>query len=432
MQGRHVFQPQAETVINLESFVAQEHFLRKVHRILDLSFVQELTAPCYVEGLGRLSIDAEVFFRLLLVAHIYGIKSDRRLCDDVHHNLAYRWFCRLSLEDEVPDHSSLSRIRDRYGEEVFEAVFRQIVMLCKKKDLVHQECCVMTDATLIAADASLNSLVHNDSQQAEKEAEAQQRGRGMIDSSATRKVSNQTHTSRTDPDATLARKKGSSRQLKYKVHQSIDADSRVILDTYVTTGARHDNQPYLDQLQRIRDRYKLTIREATADRGYGSAAIIEALQGEGTKTYIPLWNTRTGGNSGSAVGLVYEREEDRIRCPADKYLYPSSGNYDNRKRYASLSGGCRECPHASTCPAKNRKKAPHTRFVLRPNDQDLFDEVQARMRDPTFRQKMSERMWKCEGLFARRSTDQRSRRSRIMACRERGIAAGPKYKSKPT
>jgi hypothetical protein len=184
------------------------------------------------------------------------------------------------------------------------------------------------------------------------------------------------------------------------VHQSIDAGSRVILDTHVTTGARHDNQPYLDQLRRIRDRYKLTICEAIADRGYGSAAIIEALQAEGMTSYIPLWNTRTGRNSGNAVGLVYEREKDRICCPADKYLYPSAGNYDNRKRYASLSGGCRECPHTPTCPAKNRRNAPHTRFVLRPNDQDLFDEVQARMRDPTFRQKMSERMWKCEGLFA--------------------------------
>ena len=72
MQGRHVFQPQAETVIILESFVAQDHFLRRVHRVLDLSFLQELTAPCYAEGIGRPSIDAEVFFRLLLVAHLYS------------------------------------------------------------------------------------------------------------------------------------------------------------------------------------------------------------------------------------------------------------------------------------------------------------------------------------------------------------------------
>jgi hypothetical protein len=148
-------------------------------------------------------------------------------------------------------------------------------------------------------------------------------------------------------------------------------------------------------------RLRLTVSVTCSTRRRSlRAAIIEALQGEGTKTYIPLRNTRCGRNSGNAVGLVYERERDRIRCPADKYLYPSSGNYDNRKRYVSSPADCRSCPRASTCPAKNRKKAPHTRFVLRPNDQDLFDEVQARMRDPTFRQRMSERMWKCEGLFA--------------------------------
>jgi hypothetical protein len=124
----------------------------------------------------------------------------------------------------------------------------------------------MTDATLIAADASLNSLVHNDPGEAQKEEEAQRQRRGTIDPEAQRKLSNQTHRSRTDPDATLAQKRGTPRQLKYKIHQTIDADSRVILDTEVTTGARHDNQPYLDQLQRIRDRCQITILEAIADR----------------------------------------------------------------------------------------------------------------------------------------------------------------------
>ena len=145
---------------------------------------------------------------------------------------------------------------------------------------------------MIAADASLNSLVHNDPEQAKQEEEAQQQRRGTIDGQAQRKLSNQTHRSRTDPDATLAQKQGTPRQLKYKVHQTIDADSRVILDTEVTTGARHDNQPYLAQLQRVRDQYKITIGEATADRGYGSADIIRTLQEQGVKPYIPLWSRR--------------------------------------------------------------------------------------------------------------------------------------------
>jgi transposase len=111
-----------------------------------------------------------------LVAYFYGITKDRRLCEEVHDNLAYRWFCRLSLEDDIPDHSSLTRIRDRLGEEVFEAVFRRIVAQCQQKVLVKDPCRVMTDATLIAADASLNSLIHNDPQQARRAGQRQRRG----------------------------------------------------------------------------------------------------------------------------------------------------------------------------------------------------------------------------------------------------------------
>jgi transposase len=350
--------------------------------------------------MGRSSIDPEVFFRMLLLAYLYNIASDRRLCEEVRYNLAYRWFCRLSLEDDIPDHSSLSRIRDRYGEEIFEAVFRRIVALCKEKGLVAQECRVMTDATLIAANASLNSLIHNDPEKAEKEAVTQQSNRGLKDSSSARRVTNQTHTSRTDPEATLAQKEGTPRQLKYKVHQSIDADSRVILDTEVTTGARHDNQPYLGQLQRIRNRYQISIREATADRGYGSAAIIRTLQQQGITTYIPLWSGRVGNSKYLKGELVYEQEHDRFRCPQGKYLTPNPAICGNYKRYVSSSSDCQHCPRRSTCPTEARKKLPCKRYVRRSLDQDLFEEVQARMEEPEFGKRLSERMWKAEGLFA--------------------------------
>jgi transposase len=398
MQGTHAFQADAKSEIDLESFVAADHILRKVDRVLDLAFVRKLTAPCYSQ-LGAPSIDPEVFFRMLLVAYHYGIRSDRRLCEEVRYNLAYRWFCRLSLKDPVPDHSSIGRIRDRYGEAIFEAVFRQIVLLCQQKGLVGPECRVMTDATLIAADASLDSLVHNDAGEADKEAESQQRDRGLKDGSSARHVSNKTHTSRTDPEATLAQKKGTPRQLKYKVHQSIDADSRVILDTEVTTGARHDNQPYLRQLQRIRDRYKITIREAIADRGYGSAMIIRTLQEQGVTTYIPLWSGRVGNSKYLKGELIYEKEHDRFRCSQGKYLNPNPAITENHKRYATLSEDCRECPQASSCPARSRARS-HQRFIVRNVDQDLFEEVQTRMRDPIFLHRVSERMWKSEGLFA--------------------------------
>src|SRR6476620_595632 len=228
MQGVHAFEPKTKANIDLESFVAEDHFLRRINRVLDLSFIRELTAARYSDGQGRPSIDPEVYFRMQLVAYFYGITKDRRLCEEVRYNLDYSWFCRLSLDDDVPDHSSLTRMRDRLGEEVFEAVFLRIVAQCRQKGLVKDPCRVMTDATLIAADASLDSLIHNDPEQAQIEEEAQRRRRGMLDPSANRRVSNRTHRSGTDPEATLAQKRGTALQLKYKVHQTIDAESRVI------------------------------------------------------------------------------------------------------------------------------------------------------------------------------------------------------------
>ena len=396
MQGKHSFDPRAETVISLESFVPKDHFLRKVDRVLDLSFVRELTAPCYADHLGRPSIDPEVYFRMQLVAYLYGIKSERRLCEDIYCNLAYRWFCRLSPNDDVPDHSSFTTIRDRYGEAIFETVFCRIVALCKAKGLVNDECRVMTDATLIAANAATMSMVHNE--QAEAQQEMKSPSGGPTEPLAQPKVSNQTHHSRTDPDATLARKDRTPLQLKYKVHQTIDAGSRVILDTHVTTGAVHDSQPYLEQLQRIQ-RHEIHVREAVADRGYGSAAIIRCLQQQGIETYIPLWSGRVGNSKYLTGNLVYEKENDRFRCPQGKYLTPNPAISENQKRYVSSSEDCRNCPQASTCPARTRGHSAQ-RFVLRSLDQDLFEEVQAKMRDPTFKQIRSERMWKSEGLFA--------------------------------
>ena len=399
MQGLHLFEPKTRTVIDLESFLPDDHLLREVDRIVEPTFLRKLTASCYADGRGRPSIDPVVYFRMVLVAFLYGIDSDRRLCEEVHFNLAYRWFCRLSLEDEVPDHSSFSRIRDRYGEEIYEQVFHEIVKLCRQHGLVTEKCCVITDATLIAADAALDSLIHNDPEQAREEMEALVGRTRAINPPATRTISNQTHRSRTDPDATLAQKRGTPRQLKYKVHLSIDADSRVILDTHVTTGARHDNQPYLQQIQRIEKQYQLTIVEATADRGYGSAAIIRELQAQGKRTFIPLWSGRVGNSKYLNNGLVYEKKQDRFRCPEGKYLHPNPAISENHKRYVSSSVDCKVCSQASTCPARTRGSSPQ-RFVFRSLDQDLFEEVQTRMRDPVFRQKMSERMWKIEGLFA--------------------------------
>jgi Transposase DDE domain len=112
-----------------------------------------------------------------------------------------------------------------------------------------------------------------------------------------------------------------------------------------------------------------------------------------------FWSGRVGNSKYLKGTLVYQKEQDRFQCPAGKYLTPTPAITENHKRYVSSSADCRDCALASTCPARRCGSSPR-RFALRSLDQDLFEEVQARMRDSTFRTRRPERMWKMEGLFA--------------------------------
>ena len=123
MQGHQTYQPELFSSISVEDLIPKNHLLRRLDKILDLSFIKPMTKHLYCTDNGRPSIDPELFIRMLLVSYFYGVNSDRRLCEEVGLNIAYRWFCRLSLNDKVPDHSSLSKIRDRLGEDTFKKIF---------------------------------------------------------------------------------------------------------------------------------------------------------------------------------------------------------------------------------------------------------------------------------------------------------------------
>ena len=138
---------------NLESHVPADHLLRGIDRCLDLSELHRQLAPFYSHT-GRPSIDPELMVRMLLIGYSFGIRSERRLCEEVHLNLAYRWFCRLGLEDIVPDHSTFSKNRHgRFREsDLFRLVFESVVERCMKAGLVGGEGFAI-DASLIEADA---------------------------------------------------------------------------------------------------------------------------------------------------------------------------------------------------------------------------------------------------------------------------------------
>lgn len=386
MLGKQEYQPRLFSTVNIEGMIPKNHLLRRIDRLLDLSFIRSHAKDFYCENNGRPSIDPELFVRMLLISYFYGIDSERRLCEEIEFNLAYRWYCKLSLEDKVPDHSSMTRIRDRLGEKTFKRIFDHVLGLCQKHGLVKSGQ-VMTDASLIKADAALDSLEKIGATEEEIE------NRPWFNKGE--KYSNKTHESRSDPDATLANKTGVHKALYYKVHESADLKSRVILDCHVTTGATHDTVVFRDRADALLKKNP-QVKEWVADRGYGSRENLEFLESKNIKHFIPLWRPQVGEQE---EGFFYDKKKDRFRCPQGHYLNAGSV-VDEIKRYSLSLKVCKLCPLYDSCVTDAEKRNGRGKQLRRNVHQPFFEKVRRRAGTDLFRSKLRERMWSMEGIFA--------------------------------
>src|SRR5215471_12968215 len=156
MMGRRGGQDQRQLFysFNLDEAVPDDHLVRAIAAVLDLSWVRAELAP-YYSGLGRPSIDPVLMIRMLIVGYVFSIRSERALCREVQVNLAYRWFCGLGIEDKIPDHSVFSRARnERFRDhDIFRVVFERVVGTCIAACFVGGECFAV-DASLVEADAN--------------------------------------------------------------------------------------------------------------------------------------------------------------------------------------------------------------------------------------------------------------------------------------
>lgn len=387
MQGRQRYQQKLFSTVNVEKLIPKSHLLRKVDRVLDLSFVRKLTEELYCHHNGRPSIDPELFMRMLLIGYFYGIESDRRLCEEITFNMAYRWFCKLSLEDDIPDHSSMTRIRDRFGEQVFKEIFKKVVKLCEDKGLIKSGKAIV-DASLVKADAALNSLVRHEA------TEEEIKNRPMFIRG--QKYSNKTHQSCSDPDATLACKPGAHKGLYYKVHNVLESKNRVILDTKVTTGAVHDSQPFRSQIEDVLEK-GISLNEVTADRAYGSSENLYFLRDKGIRAYIPLTRPEVGQQPPE---FKYDKKKDCYRCPEGQKLLRRDKQVGDYIHYSLSYSVCSQCPRMKECLPPYCQKKRLGRYLRRNQNQSLYESVLRRQKTKIFGQKVKERMWKIEGNFA--------------------------------
>jgi len=387
MMGQQNYQPPLFSTVQIETLVPKDHLLRKVDSVLDLGFIRALAKNFYCQNNGRPSIDPALYVRMLILTFLYNITSDRKLCEEITYNLAYRWFCRLSIEDKVPDHSSMTRIRDRLGEGIFEKIFEKVLELCVQNGLVEAKE-LMMDGSLIRADASLKSIVKRE----------QNPDRNRNQDKLTKKISNQTHVSASDPDSDLTGKIGQSKFLGYKVHNSIDPFARVIVDTHITKGSEMEGKVFLERLDHIESKFQYNVDLLTADRGYGYGENLQILKDRGKKTFVPNFHADVGGNI-EKLGFIVDKKRNRMFCPKGyEFVEKTTPSMINKiKVYSGKQGMCRGCDHLKTCFPKGtinyRKK------ITVNIHHKIQAETKVREKMPEFRAKMRERMWKIEGIF---------------------------------
>ena len=342
---------------SLEQLIPEDHILRQVNRVLDLSWLREEVAGCYCADNGRPGIDPEVVVRLMLAGLLLGYVQDRRLLREAQAHLAIRWFIGYRLDEELPDHSSLTRIRQRWGEERFKEILRRTVQACVEAKVATGEV-VHMDASLIRADVSWESLAERHAEKVvrenDSEDETEKKGKGRGGGSGP--------VSRTDPDARLARKSARAGfEPSYKHHAVVDDERGVVLDVAVTEGTLNEREMMEPQLDAV---CELTGRDpavVTADSGYAYSKVYGALERRGVAALIPAKKEP----SQSRVPLQLFRYDERhkvVKCPGGKTLRPRKET-ERGRYYGSKTRDCAGCSLRSDCLPKS-----HTsRTVLIPH-----------------------------------------------------------------
>jgi transposase len=361
----------------LDDHVPSDHILRNIDRHLDLDDVRQALKPFY-SSTGRPSIDPELMIRMLIAGYCMGIRSERRLCEEVHLNLAYRWFCRLGLDDKVPDHSTFSKNRHgRFRESnVFRHLFETIVERCMAEGLVGADGFAV-DASLIAADANKQRSVPSDEWKPEevrdKACRAVREYLATLDDAAFGAASPVTpkFISRSDPAAQWTGAHKGHAFFAYATNYLIDTDHGVIVDVEATRAIRQaEVGAARTMLERTEDRFGLKPDYLTADSAYGSAESLAWLVKQKKITpHIPVFDksTRTDGTF-SRADFTFDPERDRYTCPAGKelvqfrrtYATPRTGvTAEGTRLYRASKKDCDVCElKARCCPNAVARKIP--------------------------------------------------------------------------
>jgi transposase len=364
MGERTVLQEPLFLGFSLELHVPADHMLRSIDRFVDLDGLRQHLAPFY-SPIGRPSIDPELLIRMLLVGYCFGIRSERRLCEEVHLNLAYRWFCRLGLDADVPDHSTFSK--NRHGRfrdsDLLRELFETTVRRCMAEGLVGGEGFAV-DASLIKADANRQRSVPGvEGLPAAAASRAIDEYLAVLDDAAFGGATPVTpkFISPADPASRWTGANKGPAFFAYSTNYLIDLDNAVIVDVEPSTAVRQaEVTAARTMIERVSERHDLHPQRLAADTAYGSAEMLEWLVHEqGIDPHIPVIDksVRQDGTF-SRSDFNYDQAADVYSCPGGKELRRHRRAFrsdhpdvppDDTYRYRASKTDCDACNLKSRC-----------------------------------------------------------------------------------
>jgi transposase len=401
---------------DLDKVVPADHLVRQIDGILDLGWVHKELAA-YYSHTGRPSIDPVLMIRMLIVGYVFAIRSERQLCSEVQVNLAYRWFCKLGIEDKIPDHSVFCRARhERFRDsDALRRVFEGVVAMCIAAGLVGGDA-FSVDASLIRADVDKKKRIAGDQPIAWPKAGKASRavreylaaldaarnneenddgvGGGPSDSGSRSKPPKEV--SLTDPQASWVTRPGINPFFAYDANYLIDNKAGIILDA---EGSRANRAVEIavarTMVDRVRRRFDLQPRRLAGDTVYGAVRLLKWLVDRKITPHVPVWDksARPDGTF-SRADFVFDRERNVYICPGGSEL-TSTGNIDQGHTvyYRANKSDC------SICSLKPKCTTAVMRKVTRDVDEDVRERVRALAHTEAFQQSRRERK-KIEMRFA--------------------------------
>jgi transposase len=369
MGDRQVEQAALFYEFSLERHVPPDHLLRSIDRFVELGELRRELTPFY-SSTGRPSIDPELMIRTLIIGYCFGIRSERRLCEEVHLNLAYRWFCRLGLNGPVPDHSTFSK--NRHGRfrqsDLLRRVFETVLQRCLKEGLVGGEAFAV-DASLIRADANRQKGIEGDKGlPPEASARAVKEYLTVLDDAAFGAATEVTpkFISPSDPAARWTGAHGGQAFFGYSTNYLIDVENAVIVDVEATTAIRQAEVLAAKRMiERSMRRFDLYPAKLMGDSAYGSAEMLGWLVYEhGIEPHVTVFDksARKDGTF-SREDFTYDHAGDVYICPGGKTL-TTTGTLVNdgaTMLYRASKRDCAGCAlKARCCPNDLIRKVPRS------------------------------------------------------------------------